>query len=171
MPFADATPDVVVGRGVLHHLPDPLSALIEWRRVMRPDGAVVLSSEPTPIVETHGALVAQGAAGAAPGCAAGCRRRTSSGSYAMAANLHTFTAAELIGLCRDAGFREIEIATSGFAETLAMTASYATHGHNPALARRVPWRRITSAGARADAWSGTGSSPAGGGTLTGRFQP
>ena len=172
LPFADATFDVVVGRGVLHHLPDPLSALIEWRRVMRPDGAVVLSSEPTPIVETHGAWLLKGLL-ALPGMRGGLPPEDEFCELAaMAANLHTFTAAELIGLCRDAGFGEIEIATSGFAETLAMTASYATHGHNPALARRVPWRRITSAGARADAWVWDRVLPSRWRhTLTGRLQP
>src|SRR5206468_2210122 len=60
LPLADDTVDVVVTRGVLHHLPDPAAALAEWRRVLRPGGAVVVSSEPTPTVDRHGELLVRG---------------------------------------------------------------------------------------------------------------
>src|SRR3954453_16604187 len=44
LPLAAASVDVVVTRGVLHHLPSPQAALAEWKRVLKPDGAVVMSS-------------------------------------------------------------------------------------------------------------------------------
>lgn len=154
LPLTDESVDVVVGRGVLHHLPDPAAALIEWRRVVRPEGVVVLSSEPTPIVETHGAWLLRGLL-ALPGMRGGLAPEDEFWELAaMAANLHTFTQQDLEQLCADAGYAVVDIRTSGFAETLVMTASYASHGHAPAIAGRVPWRRLTDAGALADriAW-------------------
>ncbi|MGH3440594.1 MAG: class I SAM-dependent methyltransferase, partial [Nitriliruptorales bacterium] len=41
LPFPDAAFDAVVTRGVLHHLHDPVGALREWRRVVRPGGPVL----------------------------------------------------------------------------------------------------------------------------------
>lgn len=150
LPFADGSIDLVVGRGVLHHLPDPLAALAEWRRVVAAEGAVLLSSEPTPIVETHGAWLVR-ALLALPGMGSGLAAEDEFWELAaMAANLHTFTQAELADLCERAGFGDVRIGTSGFAETLVMTASYASHGHAPSLAARIPWRRLTDAGALGD---------------------
>lgn len=150
LPFADGSIDVVVGRGVLHHLPEPEAALVEWRRVVTRDGAVVLSSEPTPIVETHGAWLLKGLL-QLPGMRGGLPPEDEFWELAaMAANLHTFTESELRRLCTAAGYGQIDIRTSGFAETLIMTASYASHGHAPQLADRVPWRRLTGAGAWVD---------------------
>lgn len=148
--FADGSIDVVVGRGVLHHMPDPLAALREWRRVMRPDGDCVLSSEPTPIVEQHGAILLKVLL-RIPGLNHGLPQEDEFWELAaMAANLHTFTQRELEDLAAIAQFRQVTIRTSGFAETMVMTASYASHGHAPGLARRIPWRRLTEAGAFAD---------------------
>jgi ubiquinone/menaquinone biosynthesis C-methylase UbiE/uncharacterized protein YbaR (Trm112 family) len=41
-PFGDRSLDFVIGRHVLEHLPDPIGALAEWWRVLRPGGAVYL---------------------------------------------------------------------------------------------------------------------------------
>ena len=170
LPLGDGSVDVVVGRGVLHHLPDPLAALIEWRRVVRPGGAVVLSSEPTPIVETHGGWLLKGLL-KLPGLRGGLPPEDEFWELAaMAANLHTFTQQQLEVLAGQAGYGHIDIRTSGFAETLMMTASYATHGHAPALADRVPWRRLTDAGAWSDRVAWDRILPAGWRhTLTGRL--
>lgn len=150
LPLPDDCVDVVVGRGVLHHLPEPAAALVEWRRVLRPVGAVVLSSEPTPVVEQHGAWLLTVLL-RLPGLRGGLSERDEFWELAaMAANLHTFTRDELSALAREAGYRQVDLAVSGFAETLVMTASYATHGHAPAAARRVPWRRLVDASAAAD---------------------
>ncbi len=172
LPFADASVDVVVGRGVLHHLPEPLAALREWRRVLRPDGAVVLSSEPTPVVETHGGWLLSVLL-RLPGLRGGLAPEDEFWELAaMAANLHTFTRTDLVRLAAAAGYADIDVAASGFAETLAMTASYAVHGHNPALAGVVPWRRLTAAGALADRLAWDRALPARWRhTLTGRLRP
>lgn len=172
LPFLDNTVDVIVGRGVLHHLPDPVAALTEWRRVITGSGAVVLSSEPTPVVEIHGAWLLRGLL-ALPGMRGGLPPEDNFWELAaMAANLHTFTLDELSGMCRTAGYGQVDLAASGFAETLVMTASYATHGHNPSLARRVPWRGLTAVGARADGWVADRVLPTRWRhTLTGRLRP
>lgn len=150
LPLTDRCVDVIVGRGVLHHLPDPPAALRDWRRVLRTDGAVVLSSEPTPVVEEHGARLL-GVLLRLPGLRGGLSPEDNFWELAaMAANLHTFTREQLVALAREAGFAQVDLRVSGFAETLVMTASYATHGHAPALSRRLPWRHLTTAGAAVD---------------------
>lgn len=47
LPYADREFDLVLGHAVLHHLPDPRSALAEWYRVLRPGGALFVAGEPT----------------------------------------------------------------------------------------------------------------------------
>jgi ubiquinone/menaquinone biosynthesis C-methylase UbiE len=149
LPLGDATVDLVVSRGVLHHLPDVPAALAEWRRVLRPSGAVVVTSEPTPTVERHGRLLVRGLLP--------LLRRPLSAEQdfwevaSMAANLHVFTPAELAGMAREAGFRSTWLGTADFLSTLLLTASYLTHGRRPGLARRVPWRRLAAAASAVDA--------------------
>jgi ubiquinone/menaquinone biosynthesis C-methylase UbiE len=149
LPFADHSVDVIVTRGVLHHLPAPTVALAEWRRVLRPDGAVVVSSEPTPTVDQHGEVLVRALLGV-------FRRPLSPEEdfweiASMAANLHVFTPAELAAAGRDAGFTQAQLDASGFAATLVLTSSYVVHGRSPRLARLVPWRIAESLGRRADA--------------------
>jgi ubiquinone/menaquinone biosynthesis C-methylase UbiE len=138
LPFADGSVDVLVTRGVLHHLESPAAAFLEWRRVLRPTGSVVLSSEPTAAVDRHGALLV----------AALLRvfRRPLPPEddfwevASMAANLHVFTPDELGEPARAAGFGDCRLDTAGFLATLLLTASYVVHGRAPRLARRLPWR-------------------------------
>ncbi|MFL6074731.1 MAG: class I SAM-dependent methyltransferase [Mycobacteriales bacterium] len=149
LPVATASVDVVTCRGVLHHLPDVPAALAEWRRVLRPGGAVVLCSEPTPAVDRHGAVLVRGLLGVLR------RPLTPEEDFwevaSMAANLHTFTPAELAAHAAATGYAASRLATAGFAGTLLLTASYVTHGRRPGLARRLPWRRAEAAARTADA--------------------
>lgn len=46
LPFADGSFDGVLMVAMLHHLPDPRGALAEARRVLRPEGVLVLGTEP-----------------------------------------------------------------------------------------------------------------------------
>jgi ubiquinone/menaquinone biosynthesis C-methylase UbiE len=148
LPFGDAAVDLVVSRGVLHHLPDVPAALAEWRRVLRPSGAVVVTSEPTPQVERHGGLLVKAL------LALLRRPLTAEEDFwevaSMAANLHVFTPAELAATARRAGFREATLRTADFLSTMLLTASYVTHGRRPGLARRLPWRRLEQAAAAID---------------------
>jgi ubiquinone/menaquinone biosynthesis C-methylase UbiE len=138
LPFADGAFDVVVARGVLHHLPDVTAALAEWRRVLRPGGAVVLVSEPTPTVERHGAVLVKALLTA-------LRRPLPPEEdfwevASMAANLHVFTPASLAAHAHDAGYARADLRTTDFADTLLITASYVAWGRVPGLAKRLPWR-------------------------------
>lgn len=148
LPFGDGAFDLVVARGVLHHLPDVAGALREWRRVLRPGGAVVLVSEPTPTVERHGAVLVRA-------LLAALRRPLSAEDdfwevASMAANLHVFTPEALAALARDAGFAETALGTTDFADTLLLTASYVAWGRVPGLARRLPWRAADEVARLAD---------------------
>jgi ubiquinone/menaquinone biosynthesis C-methylase UbiE len=148
LPFGDASVDLVVSRGVLHHLPDVPAALAEWHRVLRPAGAVVVTSEPTPQVERHGTVLVKA-------LLAVLRRPLSAEEdfwevASMAANLHVFTPAELAATARAAGFREARLTTADFLSTLLLTASYVAHGRRPAIARRLPWRYLEQAAATVD---------------------
>jgi ubiquinone/menaquinone biosynthesis C-methylase UbiE len=42
LPYDDSTVDLVIERHVVWTLPDPTGALIEWRRVLRPGGRLIL---------------------------------------------------------------------------------------------------------------------------------
>jgi ubiquinone/menaquinone biosynthesis C-methylase UbiE len=150
LPFADGSFDLVVARGVLHHLPDVAGALAEWRRVLTPSGAVVLVSEPTPTVERHGAVLVRALLPL-------LRRPLSPVEdfwevASMAANLHVFTEGSLGSLARDAGFTRVGLGTTDFADTLLITASYVSWGRRPGLARLVPWRCADEAARLADRW-------------------
>lgn len=149
LPFGDASVDLVVSRGVLHHLPDVGTALAEWHRVLRPAGAVVVTSEPTPTVERHGEVLVRGL------LATLRRPLTAEEDFwevaSMAANLHVFTPAELTAAAHGAGFRQARLTTADFLSTMLLTASYVAHGRRPALARKLPWRHLETAAATVDA--------------------
>ena len=149
LPIRSGSVDLIVGRGVLHHLPDPLGALAEWRRALRPGGVVVLSSEPTPVVERHGDLLVRAM------LAVLRTPLTPEDDFwelaAMAANLHVFTLAEMRALATGAGFASTDLRSESVAATLVLTASYVLHGRRPALARRLPWRDAESAARAIDA--------------------
>ena len=148
LPFADGAFDVVVARGVLHHLPDVAAALREWRRVLAAGGAVVLVSEPTPAVERHGGVLVRALLPLLR------RPLTPEEDFwevaSMAANLHVFTVDSLGALARDAGFGRVSLATADFADTLLITVSYVSWGRRPGLARRLPWRAAGEAARLAD---------------------
>jgi ubiquinone/menaquinone biosynthesis C-methylase UbiE len=138
LPVASGAVDLVVARGVLHHVPAVSAALAEWRRVLRPGGAVVLLSEPTPAVQRHGERLVRG-------LLAVVRRPLAPEDdfwevASMAANLHVFTPEQLAGHARAAGFADVRLSTADFAETMLLTASYVLHGRAPRLSAALPWR-------------------------------
>jgi ubiquinone/menaquinone biosynthesis C-methylase UbiE len=58
LPFGDASFDLVIERHVIWTLPDPTGALLEWRRVIRPGGKIILiegrwSTSETPRESVH----------------------------------------------------------------------------------------------------------------------
>jgi ubiquinone/menaquinone biosynthesis C-methylase UbiE len=148
LPLATASVDLIVTRGVLHHLPDVPAVLTEWRRVLRPAGAVVLTCEPTPALEEHVEPLVRALLWVLH------RPLSPEENFwevaSMAANLHVFTTAQLAAMATAAGYREVSLSTSYFCTTLLLTASYVTHGRRRGLARRVPWRRLETLAATLD---------------------
>src|ERR687897_1075726 len=47
LPFSDESFDLVFGHAVLHHIPDLEQALAEFKRVLRPGGAIAFCGEPS----------------------------------------------------------------------------------------------------------------------------
>src|SRR5215218_1289443 len=47
LPFEDGSFDLVFGHAVLHHIPDLDKAFAEFRRVLRPGGAIAFAGEPS----------------------------------------------------------------------------------------------------------------------------
>lgn len=159
LPYQDASFDAVVARGVLHHLHDPVAALAEWRRVVRPGSPVLLLSEPAPLADRVGGASARAAL---TGLAAARRLADGAGRplshhdpetqaehrywdvVAMAANLHTFSPAALGALGRDAGFRRGTVRGSGLVSIVWAAAYYALVGELPGLAASTRARRRAS---------------------------
>jgi len=85
LPFADGTFSCAAMTGVLGFLPDPVAALSEIRRVLRPGGRFVgLGSDPE-------------------------LRGTPAAPEPMASRLRSYGAAELERLARDAGFSQVRV--------------------------------------------------------------
>jgi ubiquinone/menaquinone biosynthesis C-methylase UbiE len=156
LPFADATFDAVVSRGVLHHLHDVPAALAEWRRVVRPGGPVLVLSEPTPLADRLGGRSARAAL-----AGLGVARRVGDtvgrplsahdddalqehrfwDLVAMAANLHTFTPEQLEQLGEAAGFAATRVRGCGLTSITWASAYYVLVGELPDLAASGRARR------------------------------
>ncbi|HEX2026625.1 MAG TPA: class I SAM-dependent methyltransferase [Nitriliruptorales bacterium] len=156
LPYRDGAFDAVVCRGVLHHLHDPVAALREWRRVTRRGGPVVVLSEPTPLADAVGGRVARAtlaglravrrAADAVgrPLSAHDAETARTHGYWdlvAMAANLHTFTPAQLAALGRDSGFRRVRVRGVGLASIAWAAAYHVLVGELPSLQTSAAARR------------------------------
>src|SRR5207245_4927100 len=100
LPYDTDAFDLVVARGALHHVPSPLDALREIRRVLSPGGAAVVLAEPTAPGERQVAVVV-GTAYRAVEAWRKIRRRPRDLEHerwemaSIAANLHTFTPGEI----------------------------------------------------------------------------
>lgn len=98
LPVADATQDMTVARFLLQHLPDPLAALGEMRRVTRPGGRIAIfdvddgvklcePSEPQPLADLYQAI----------------------GKLQSQRGGNRWIGRELYGLMRAAGLRNIQV--------------------------------------------------------------
>lgn len=115
LPFKDESFDLVFGHAVLHHIPDLDRAFAEFRRVLRPGGAIVFAGEPSRYGDRLAALPKRVGLLTAPAW----RRLVRAQSRAIAeaeqseghslegeVDVHAFAPADLRRLLRDAGFED-----------------------------------------------------------------
>ena len=129
LPFEDESFDLVVGHAVLHHLPDLDAAFREFRRVLRPGGAVAFCGEPSRYGDRLAQVPKRGAhaRGAAVARAdrrgrARPRRRTARASeedqLEQVVDVHAFTPGDLAAHARGAGLERVRVGGEELAATL-----------------------------------------------------
>jgi ubiquinone/menaquinone biosynthesis C-methylase UbiE len=115
LPFDDESFDIVFGHAVLHHIPDVERAFAEFRRVLRPGGAIVFAGEPSRYGDRLAEVPKRAGMLAAPAWRAlvGARPRgvPESGishghSLEGEVDVHAFAPADLRRLLRDSGFEQ-----------------------------------------------------------------
>ncbi len=113
LPFDDESFDLVFGHAILHHIPDLERAFSEFRRVLRPGGAVAFCGEPSRYGDRLAAVPKRAGLLVAPAWRrlVGARSRAvpegeQSHSHALESevDVHAFAPADLRRLLRDAGF-------------------------------------------------------------------
>ena len=113
LPFEDESFDIVFGHAVLHHIPDLDRAFAEFKRVLRPGGAIAFAGEPSRYGDRLAALPKRAGMLAAPVWRrlVGARERAvaeaeiSDGhSLESEVDVHAFAPADLRRLLRDGGF-------------------------------------------------------------------
>ena len=118
LPFADESFDLVFGHAVLHHIPDLDRALAEFRRVLRPGGAVAFCGEPSRYGDLLAAMPKRGAQLAAPlwrlALGASARRRepeSESDGHELEpeVDVHAFAPSTLNQMLGAAGFTDMRI--------------------------------------------------------------
>jgi SAM-dependent methyltransferase len=113
LPFEDESFDLVFGHAVLHHIPDVERAFAEFRRVLRPGGAIAFCGEPSRYGDRLAAAPKRAGALAAPAW----RRAIGAGPRAVPeaeqshdhslegeVDVHAFAPADLRRLLREGGF-------------------------------------------------------------------
>ena len=113
LPFEDESFDLVFGHAVLHHIPDLERAFAEFRRVLRPGGAIAFCGEPSRYGDRLAAAPKRAGMIAAPAWRrlVGARERAvpeseQSNGHALEGevDVHAFAPADLRRLLRDSGF-------------------------------------------------------------------
>jgi ubiquinone/menaquinone biosynthesis C-methylase UbiE len=113
LPFEDESFDIVFGHAVLHHIPDLQRAFSEFRRVLRPGGAIAFAGEPSRYGDRLAALPKRAGRIAAPAWrrAIGADPRLVAESEQSCGHalegevdVHAFAPAELRRLLRQCGF-------------------------------------------------------------------
>jgi ubiquinone/menaquinone biosynthesis C-methylase UbiE len=115
LPFDDESFDIVFGHAVLHHIPDLDKAFAEFRRVLRPGGAIAFAGEPSRYGDRLAALPKRAGLFVAPAWrrlvgaqTRGVAEAELSDGHALEGevDVHAFAPADLRRLLRDAGFEE-----------------------------------------------------------------
>ncbi|HXR31145.1 MAG TPA: class I SAM-dependent methyltransferase [Solirubrobacterales bacterium] len=115
LPFEDESFDLVFGHAVLHHIPDLGKAFAEFRRVLRPGGAIAFAGEPSRYGDRLAALPKRAGMLAAPLWRKAVRaqpraipesEKSEGHGLEGEVDVHAFAPADLRRLLRDAGFEE-----------------------------------------------------------------
>ena len=115
LPFEDESFDLVFGHAVLHHIPDLEQAMAEFRRVLRPGGAIAFCGEPSRYGDRLAAAPKRAALAAAPAWRrlVGALPRAvpdaeQSNGHALEGevDVHAFAPADLRRLLRESGFEQ-----------------------------------------------------------------
>ena len=120
LPFADESFDLVLGHAVLHHIPDLERAFSEFRRVLRPGGAIAFCGEPSRYGDRLAALPKRAgllaaplwrrALGASPASWVTNGGGTADGhELEWEVDVHAFVPRSLRSLLRDAGFYRVRV--------------------------------------------------------------
>ena len=146
LPFENGSFDLVFGHAVLHHLPGLDRAFAEFRRVLRPGGALVFCGEPSRYGDLLAALPKRSAHLVAPlwrqaigtpprAPVAGAARQA--GELEREVDVHAFAPGQLRDLLEGAGFEGARIRGE---ELLASMYGWVLHAWEAtADPDRVPW--------------------------------
>src|SRR4051794_39048332 len=147
LPFDDASFDLVLGHAVLHHLPDLDRAFAEFRRVLRPGGAVVFAGEPSRHGDRLAAYPKRAAARVAPLWRRAIRASPAPAGHAdggaenhrleSVVDVHAFTPEDLAGFARRAGLQDVRVSGE---ELLANWFGWTNRGlESTAVPEEVPY--------------------------------
>jgi SAM-dependent methyltransferase len=118
LPFENESFDIVLGHAVLHHIPDLERAFAEFRRVLRPGGAIAFAGEPSRHGDRLAALPKRAGSALAPVWrrVIGARRRLvpeaeQSNGHALEGevDVHAFAPADLRRLLAGTGFESTRV--------------------------------------------------------------
>ena len=147
LPFDDGSFDLVFGHAVLHHLPDLDAAFAEFRRVLRPGGALVFCGEPSRHGDRLAAVPKRAALAAAPAWrrlmgASATNGSSQPGEHRLEwlVDVHSFAPGDLARLARGAGLARVrvrgeELAASWFGWASRTLEASAEPAEVPALWR------------------------------------
>jgi ubiquinone/menaquinone biosynthesis C-methylase UbiE len=148
LPFPDGSFDLVFGHAVLHHLPDLGAAFREFRRLLRPGGAIAFCGEPSRYGDRLALVPKRGALAVAPLwralIGAGPRAASSNGAgpseeerLEQLVDVHAFTPGDLARHARGAGFEHVRV---GGEELVAGLFGWANRTlESTAEPEHVPW--------------------------------
>ena len=118
LPFEDESFDIVFGHAVLHHVPDVERAFAEFRRVLRPGGAIAFCGEPSRYGDRLAAVPKRAGMVLAPAWRELIRARPrlvaeteQSHGHALEGevDVHAFAPADLRRLLRGSGFEKTRV--------------------------------------------------------------
>ena len=148
LPFPDDSFDLVFGHAVLHHLPDLEASFAEFRRVLRPGGAIAFCGEPSHYGDRLAEVPKRAAYARRARVAGAVRRRAAASTTAttrrprralleQVVDVHAFTPRSSPARGRAAGLRRVRVRGEELAASLFGWANRALEA--TAEPSEVPW--------------------------------